>query len=188
MVFYECVMTTKNTAPFQTLTNLMKEVSHKIVEGGGIVRTIQNHGIRTLPHRFKAKYPDKLGNRYFEKGRFVSLYYDANPHVMREVETTLKMNEEVLRNTHLLARNRLLEVNLVREDRNRYLRRVMETERAEEEAAAAAEKAESGEDSGSKEHDGASITCFRYFPMEGHISLDADIPVYCIFGKIKPVA
>ena len=50
----------------------MKEVSLKIVNNGGIVRSIQNHGIRQLPHRFKAKYTDSDGTRYYEKGRFIS--------------------------------------------------------------------------------------------------------------------
>jgi ribosomal protein S6 len=110
----------------------MKEVSHKVVENGGIIRSIQNHGIRDLPHRFRAKYPDREGNRYFKKGRFVSIFYDSNPQTMRQVEDILRMNEEVLRNTHLKARNKLWYVNIAREDKNPYIKKVIAMERREQ--------------------------------------------------------
>lgn len=103
----------------------MKQVSHKVVENGGIVRSVQNHGIRQLPHRFKAKYPDRDGNRYYERGRFVSLFYDASPNTMRQVENILNLNEEVLRNTHLKATNKFMDVNNLNEDRNPYIQEVL---------------------------------------------------------------
>ena len=142
MVLYECLLTTKNTAAFGALTNLMKDVSHKVVDGGGIVRGIRNHGVRDLPHRFKARYPDKLGNRYYKKGRFVSVYYDASPAVLREVESVLRLNEEVLRGTHLKARNKLWYVNIAREDKNPYIQSVLAMERAEEANAATTAEAQ----------------------------------------------
>lgn len=98
----------------------------EIVNGGGIVRGIHNHGIRDLAHRFKAKYTDKEGRRYYEKGRFISIYYDSNPATMRGVEQILKMDEEVLRNTHLRSRSVLDIVNTSREHRNPFIKRVKE--------------------------------------------------------------
>lgn len=103
-----------------------------MVGSGGIVRSVQNHGIRDLPHRFRSKFPDKEGNRYYKKGRFVSIYYDASPAVMRQVEQSIRMNDEVLRNTHLKARNKMWYVNIAREDKNPYIQKVL----AEEAAAA----------------------------------------------------
>ena len=146
MVLYECLMTTKNTSSFVALTNLMKDMSHRVVEGGGIVRGIRNHGIRDLPHRFQARYPDKLGDRYYKKGRFVSVYYDASPAVLRDVESILKLNEEVLRSTHLKARNKLWYVNIAREDKNPYIQKVIAMEKSEAEAAAADAVAEGGDE------------------------------------------
>ena len=144
MVLYECLLTTKNTSAFGALTNLMKDISHRVVAGGGIVRGIRNHGIRDLPHRFKARYPDKLGNRYYKQGRFVSIYYDASPTVLGEVEGALKLNEEVLRGTHLKARNKLWYVNIAREDKNPYIQKVLAMEKAAEaEAEATAGEASS---------------------------------------------
>jgi ribosomal protein S6 len=104
----------------------MKKVSHEIVAGGGVVRGIANHGIRDLPHRFRARFADRQGNRYYRKGRFVSVYYDSNPATMRQVEQILTMDENVLRNTHLRARSILDFVNITRQDKNPYVRRVME--------------------------------------------------------------
>lgn len=107
----------------------MKRLSHEIVKSGGIVRGVHNHGIRTLPHRFKAKFADKEGNRYYEKGRFISVYYDSSPAAMRQVEQVLKMDEEVLRNTHLKARSILDFVNISREERNPYVQEVRQEQR-----------------------------------------------------------
>eukprot|EP00584_Thalassiosira_punctigera_P001276 CAMPEP_0172525826 /NCGR_PEP_ID=MMETSP1067-20121228/847_1 /TAXON_ID=265564 ORGANISM="Thalassiosira punctigera, Strain Tpunct2005C2" /NCGR_SAMPLE_ID=MMETSP1067 /ASSEMBLY_ACC=CAM_ASM_000444 /LENGTH=128 /DNA_ID=CAMNT_0013309197 /DNA_START=117 /DNA_END=503 /DNA_ORIENTATION=- len=125
MVFYECMMTAKNTSHYNILTALMKEISLKIVNNGGIVRSIQNHGIRQLPHRFKAKYADREGNRYYEKGRFISVFYDASPNTMRQVGGILNLNEEILRNTHLRATNKFNDVNNSRESKNSYVREIL---------------------------------------------------------------
>ena len=82
----------------------MKKVSHEVVNGGGIVRGIHNHGIRTVPHRFKAAYADQLGRRYYEKVRFVSVYFDCNPATRLATEQVVRLDEHVLRQTHLRAR------------------------------------------------------------------------------------
>ena len=110
---------------YNALTAVMKEISLKIVNNGGIVRSIQNHGIRQLPHRFKAKYADLEGNRYYERGRFVSVFYDASPNVMRQVKGILDLNEEILRNTHLKATNKFNDVNNMRENKNPYIEEIL---------------------------------------------------------------
>ncbi len=110
------------------MTNLVKSISHKVVENGGIVRSVQNHGIRTLPHRFKAKYADREGNRYYEKGRFFSIYYDSSPSTQKEVTAILKLDEQVLRNTHLKVRNKLWFCNIAKEEKNPYIQKVLAME------------------------------------------------------------
>jgi ribosomal protein S6 len=139
---WTCILTYIHTcaaAPvdFHMLTNLMKKVSHEVVGGGGIVRAIHNHGIRDLPHRFKAKFPDKQGNRYYQKGRFISVYYDSNPATMRQVEQVLTMDEEVLRNTHLKTRSILDFVNITREERNPYIKEAKKIQKEERKDTAA---------------------------------------------------
>jgi len=103
----------------------MKEVSLKIVDNGGIVRSIQNHGIRQLPHRFKAKYADRDGARYYEKGRFISVFYDASPNIMKQVEGILAMDEQILRTTHLRATNKFEDVNNLKEKKNPYIQEIL---------------------------------------------------------------
>lgn len=100
---------------------------------GGIVRGVQNHGIRGLPNRFRARYPDETtGSRYFKKGRFVSVYYDSNPKVMNEVENMVKIHDDVLRETHLKVQNKMWYVNVVNENKNPYIQRVKAMEVAGE--------------------------------------------------------
>ena len=106
----------------------MKQISLEVVNGGGLVRGIHNHGIRDLPHRFQARFADKQGARYYTKGRFISVYYDSNPATMRQVEQVLTMDEDVLRNTHLKARSILDFVNIGREERNPYIKQVLSDE------------------------------------------------------------
>jgi small subunit ribosomal protein S6 len=106
---------------FNALTALVKEVSLKVVQNDGVVRSIHNHGIRELPHRFKAKHPDLRGVRYFEKGRFISVYYDSSPKTMRQVEGIFNLNDQVLRMTHLRARNKMDFVNVEQEKKNPYM-------------------------------------------------------------------
>ena len=104
----------------------MKEISLKIVNNGGIVRSIQNHGIRQLPHRFKAKYADSEGIRYYEKGRFISVFYDANPTVMKQVQNILSLDDQILRTTHLRASNKFGDVNNFKLNKNPYIQKVLE--------------------------------------------------------------
>uniref|UniRef100_A0A6S8YXD6 Ribosomal protein S6 n=1 Tax=Ditylum brightwellii TaxID=49249 RepID=A0A6S8YXD6_9STRA len=129
MVFYECVLTAKNTASFASLTNTVKSISSIVVESGGIVRTVQNHGIRNLPHRFKARYPDKEGNRYYKEGRFISVWYDASPRTLNQVENEIRLDDQILRYTHLKARNKLWYINNPNEKKNPYIQKVLAAEK-----------------------------------------------------------
>ncbi|KAL7502245.1 hypothetical protein ACHAXN_000253, partial [Cyclotella atomus] len=78
-----------------------------------------------LPHRLKVHYADIDGNHYYEKGRFISVFYDASPATMRQVEGILNLNEEILRNMHLRARSKFDDINNVREDKNPYVQEIL---------------------------------------------------------------
>lgn len=115
----------------------MKKISHKIVDNGGIVRSIQNHGIRQFPHRAQAKNPDFItGQRYFEKGRYISIYYDSNPATRTLVEKMLDMDDQVLRNTHVKARSKLDFITMQRPDKNPYVQQIFQMDQAKEEDSA----------------------------------------------------
>jgi hypothetical protein len=49
----------------------------------------------------------ETGQRYYEKGPYISLYYDASPNTIKDVEKILSMNDQVLRQSHLKARSKL---------------------------------------------------------------------------------
>lgn len=117
---------------FPALTSLVEKVALEVVKDGGVVRSVQNHGIRDLPHRIKAKRPDLFGKRYYDKGRFVSVYYDGNPNTNRMIENVLVFNDEVIRRATLKARNPLWYVNIAREEKNPYIRRVQRMEYSEQ--------------------------------------------------------
>lgn len=117
---------------FDQLSTLAKNFSREIVKEGGVVRAVHNHGIRDLPHRFKARYADQQGVRYYRKGRFISIYFDSNPYAMQSAENTLALDPEVLRYTNLKARSALSYVNEAREDRNPYIKRVLQMEKEAE--------------------------------------------------------
>jgi ribosomal protein S6 len=115
---------------FGSLTALMKQVSMKIVENGGIVRSIQNHGVREFPHRVKAKYPDfRTGQRYYDQGRYISVYYDSNPVTQKNVEIILQRSEDVLRMSTLRARSKLDYITMEREGKNPIVQQVLQEER-----------------------------------------------------------
>jgi ribosomal protein S6 len=109
----------------------MKQVSQKIVGNGGIVRSIQNHGIRKFPHRIRAKHPDfQTGQRYYEKGRYISVYYDANPGSLKDVEKILDLSDNiVLRQTHLKVRSKLDWISMERIDKSPYMEQVLKQEK-----------------------------------------------------------
>ena len=120
----------------------MKQISYKVVENGGIVRSIQNHGVREFPHRVQAKYPDFLTQqRYFEKGRIISLYYDASPQTMQQVEKLLSLNDQILRQAHLKARSKLDFITMQRPEKNPYVQKVLRREEQERQKRAAEDMA-----------------------------------------------
>ncbi|KAL7566446.1 hypothetical protein ACA910_000925 [Epithemia clementina (nom. ined.)] len=133
MVFYELVLTSKPHVPFWRLTEMMKEISHEIVKGGGLVRAIHNHGVRDFPQRFKARHTDQLGQRYFEKGRFISVYMDCNPQTRLSVQNILALDEDILRQTHLLARSNFEQVYLVKENKNPFVKQYLKLQAQQEE-------------------------------------------------------
>lgn len=112
------------------MTGLVKGVANIVVNNGGIVRGVQNHGLRDLPHRFKARNPDAEGVRYFKRGRFLSVYYDSSPQTMRDVTDAVNLQSDfVLRQTHLKVRNKIWDVNIVNEKKNPYIQRVLQMEK-----------------------------------------------------------
>lgn len=69
------------------LTRIFRKVANRVLDEGGNVRAVVNHGIRILPYRFHSKHSvSESENRWFSSGRWISAYYDAHPAVVKEVE------------------------------------------------------------------------------------------------------
>mmetsp|Transcript_7068 Transcript_7068/g.14506 ORF Transcript_7068/g.14506 Transcript_7068/m.14506 type:complete len:155 (+) Transcript_7068:174-638(+) len=131
---------------FWRLSELFKSVSLEVVNRGGIIRGIHNHGIRQAPHRFKAKFADAMGRRYYEKVRFISVYMDCNPQTRQQVQQLLASDENVLRQTHLKARSILDQASELSWRKNPFLKEVLEEIKAEEEEAQGATAKEGQEE------------------------------------------
>lgn len=62
-------------------------MASNVLQEGGVVRSVANHGIRVLPYRFHSKHD--LGeetSRWFCSARWASAYFDAKPAVAERME------------------------------------------------------------------------------------------------------
>ncbi|CAN0560350.1 unnamed protein product, partial [Ectocarpus sp. 12 AP-2014] len=80
------------------LTNIFRRAAAVILEEGGVVRSVANHGVRVLPYRFHSKHDIKeKDDRWFSSGRWASAYYDASPAVAKKMEEQLWAEDKVIR-------------------------------------------------------------------------------------------
>ncbi|CAM9224712.1 unnamed protein product, partial [Pylaiella littoralis] len=80
------------------LTNIFRRAAAVVLEEGGVVRSVVNHGIRVLPYRFHSRHDIKENdNRWFTSGRWASAYYDASPAVAKKMEQQLWAEDKVIR-------------------------------------------------------------------------------------------
>ncbi len=118
------MMTLKSNAKASALVKSCKDIGRVVIERGGVLRTVEDQGIRDLPHRFKAKFTDRYGVRYHEDGRFVSLRFDASPTALREVERFLNLDEEILRYSFIRPKEYEREANNPRFKKNPFLENI----------------------------------------------------------------
>lgn len=86
MILAQIVTLRPRTNP-SDLTAIFRRAATVILQEGGVVRSVANHGIRVLPYRFHSKHDIKEDDkRWFCSGRWVSAYYDANPAVAQRME------------------------------------------------------------------------------------------------------
>lgn len=99
MPLFQTVMTAKAATSPSTLAHMVKSIAKQVIGSGGVVRSVENIGVRKLPYRFKSKFADRNGMRYHYDGRFIALRFDASPGSISEVERIIKMEEDILRFT-----------------------------------------------------------------------------------------
>ncbi|CBN74627.1 conserved unknown protein [Ectocarpus siliculosus] len=98
MVFYQQIVTLRPRTNPTDLTNIFRRAAAVILEEGGVVRSVANHGVRVLPYRFHSKHDIKeKDDRWFSSGRWASAYYDASPAVAKKMEEQLWAEDKVIR-------------------------------------------------------------------------------------------
>ena len=86
----------KTTA--QSLVELFKKYTKTIISNGGVVRGIENHGVRPLGDQTKKKYAQaSTGERYFWDAQFMTSTFDCSPPVLKQLNRFLRDSEEVIR-------------------------------------------------------------------------------------------
>eukprot|EP00611_Tribonema_gayanum_P023798 TRINITY_DN5088_c0_g1_i1.p1 TRINITY_DN5088_c0_g1~~TRINITY_DN5088_c0_g1_i1.p1 ORF type:complete len:184 (-),score=33.99 TRINITY_DN5088_c0_g1_i1:684-1235(-) len=98
MPFYQNVFTCKWRTPPEQLTRLYRRLCNTVLEDGGMVRCVENHGVKDLAYRFRARTAmSGSENRYHTRGRWVSMYFDARPETLDKIDADLKMQDFYLR-------------------------------------------------------------------------------------------
>ena len=97
MPLYHQIIVALPKYPKDGLVTLFRKHTKTIMDNGGVVRGIENHGIRPLPERARRKYATTDGTRYFWDARYVSSHFDASPKALIEVDRMLRNEEGVLR-------------------------------------------------------------------------------------------
>ena len=75
MVCYELNLLLSRTAsPYQALS-MVRGIANKVVNSGGVVKQVQNHGIRPLGYKIRKN------NESHTDAHYVSMHTDMNPKV-----------------------------------------------------------------------------------------------------------
>lgn len=93
MVLYEIVLTVDSTAPGARLLEFLRRAAKHVVSRSGNVRRVENWGERQLAYRVRKNQQDH------HSARFLSVWIDAHPAVLKEVESLARFNRDVLRQT-----------------------------------------------------------------------------------------
>lgn len=91
MPLYEIMCVLRAGAEAPALTSMFKRAATKVTERGGIIKSLENLGVRPLAQRMKAH------QQYHTEGRYVRLFTYASPEALKEIEHVLRINEDVIR-------------------------------------------------------------------------------------------
>jgi len=97
MPLYHQIIVALPRYPKEGLVNMFRKHSKLVMSAGGVVRGIENHGVRPLPERATRKYATTEGKRHFWEARYVSTCFDASPTALVEIDRLLRNEEGVLR-------------------------------------------------------------------------------------------
>ena len=96
-LYQQLILANPRTAK-TALVDLFKKHTNIIHRNGGIVRGIENHGVRPLGDQTKKKYAQaSTGERYFWDAQFMTSTFDCSPPVLKQLNRFLRDSEEVIR-------------------------------------------------------------------------------------------
>jgi small subunit ribosomal protein S6 len=87
MGFYECTFIVRQDVSIQEANRVADRFANMVVSGGGQVVKKEYWGLRTLAYEIKKN----------KKGHYVMLGIKAEPAIVKELERTLKINEDIIK-------------------------------------------------------------------------------------------
>jgi len=91
MVLYEIVLTVDAKAPGPKILEILQKAARLVLSRSGNVRKLQNWGERELAYKVRRNEQNHTN------ARFISMWIDAHPVVLKEVEASMRYNKEILR-------------------------------------------------------------------------------------------
>mmetsp|Transcript_17254 Transcript_17254/g.28850 ORF Transcript_17254/g.28850 Transcript_17254/m.28850 type:complete len:151 (-) Transcript_17254:189-641(-) len=96
MPHYKQVICCLPKYPASSLVGLFKRHTTKVYEVGGVVRSIENHGVREFTEKAHRRFADAEGKKSFWSGRYVTVSMDISPQGLVELNRLHKSEEGIL--------------------------------------------------------------------------------------------
>lgn len=90
MVLFELVLIADARVEGHKMLELLKRISKLVVSRSGVVRKVDNWGLRPLAQRIRKNQEDHLDARY------LSLWMDAHPSLLQEINQIMKYDRTIL--------------------------------------------------------------------------------------------
>jgi len=104
MPFYKMVCIAAHLREYRHIKELVTQSAMLLMDNGAAVRSIKSLGLRTLPNRMQR-------HRQFHKiGDYWSMYFDAPPRLMLELNNKMRKDPRVIRWTILKLGEKLEDV------------------------------------------------------------------------------
>ncbi|KIK09198.1 hypothetical protein K443DRAFT_671684 [Laccaria amethystina LaAM-08-1] len=104
MPLYQMLCITKHYPEYKHIRELVRQSAMHIMKEGGVVRSINSWGTRTLPQRMKRQGP------YVDVGDYWTLHFDTSPSTLRSLNGIMRRDPRVLRWTVLKLGDRVEDI------------------------------------------------------------------------------
>ncbi|KDQ53595.1 hypothetical protein JAAARDRAFT_72542 [Jaapia argillacea MUCL 33604] len=95
MPFYQMLCIAAHYPEYRHIKDLVRLCAKHVMEPGGVVRSIDYYGTRTLPQRMHRHA------QYFTTGDYWTMHFDTNPATLRELNRMMRQDPRVIRWTML---------------------------------------------------------------------------------------